>query len=302
MLVANCRHEWNRIEKKNRQHFLTTGNKCTMLYQSFQIHHPQKFQSLEKQIIISFMASVMGTIQINWWNQWTVNQWFLLNPIPFSNKIISTVYTKHRWQVWQICRVSHVCTAKLRASCSLKIFFNHATGDYQDLVHPIGGKYILLSSQEGYSFHWELCHLLLFLHSFYKHKIQSHPTGTSTQCVAFWLQPSYLSPPTSELSGPCSDQHNYPMRKLSTCKIQWYPFIFTYCLPGHSSWCWRRQFFEHLRFRLHQFSFFSDWLEKHSWEIPFSKTWQNHLYTQLDEQRHIDTNLVYKISVLVLIL
>ncbi len=47
----------------------------------------------------------------------------------------------------------------------------------------------------------------------------------------------------------------------------------------------------HLWFRLHPFSFFSDWLEKHSWEIPFSKTWKNHLYTQLDEQQHIDTNL-----------
>ncbi len=58
----------------------------------------------------------------------------------FSNKTISTVYTKHGWQVWEVCRVSQVCTTKLGASCSLKIFFNHATGDYQDLVHPIGGK------------------------------------------------------------------------------------------------------------------------------------------------------------------
>lgn len=155
--VANCRHEWNCIEnKKQTTLFHYWQQMYHALSKFFHIHHPQKFQSLEKQIIISFMAYVMGTIQINWWNRWTVNQWFLLNPIPFSNKTISTVYTKHGWQVWQVCRVSHVCTAKSGAFCSLKIFFNHATGDYQDLVHPIGGENIFLSSQEGYSFHWAL--------------------------------------------------------------------------------------------------------------------------------------------------
>ncbi len=67
MLVANCRGEWNCIEKKTGDIFSLLATNVPCFIKIFQIHHPQKFQSLEKQIIVSFHGvCVMGTIQINW--------------------------------------------------------------------------------------------------------------------------------------------------------------------------------------------------------------------------------------------